>query len=501
MTRPFKHPKTGVYWLRKRVPEDLRQAVGRAEITRTLGTKDPSEAKAKLADALSELEAQWANLRRGPVELTETQTHHLASPIFAEWTRRYADNPSEQSEWDTKIGNDGLWDPSTVAKSFAPAATSRVISRLQAYCYSEADALLAAAGYQTGPKSRDRLARAVGAAVQRACLALQRAARGEQLDIASFPILPSSSPSHSKYVGIDQLVKDWAAERRPSKKTLYEWTRVLNELKTFLGHDNAAQVTSVHLNNWKAALLAENRRPKTIRDAKIAPVRAIFQWGVDNDKLASNPAARVVIEVKEIAKERKRGFTDAEAVLVLQSARKERNPVLRWIPWLCAFTGARVAEPCQLRREDILKVGDIWCLQFTSEAGPLKTASSERTVPIHSALIDEGFLKFVETVASGPLFKDLSPDKFDSRGGNGTKMVGRWIRGLGIIDGRISPNHSCRHRFKTSARLHEVRADIGDAIVGHGKQSVGDGYGEFPMPAMKREIEKIPSPMRLGGGI
>jgi hypothetical protein len=91
------------------------------------------------------------------------------------------------------------------------------------------------------------------------------------------------------------------------------------------------------------------------------------------------------------------------------------------------------------------------------------------------------------------LFKSLTPDKFDSRGGNGTKMVGRWVRALGISDSRISPNHSWRHRMKTLARLHEVQPDIGNALVGHGKKTVGDGYGEFPVAALKREIEKLPS--------
>ena len=151
-----------------------------------------------------------------------------------------------------------------------------------------------------------------------------------------------------------------------------------------------------------------------------------------------------------------------------------------------------MAELCQLRREDVIRIDEIWCLRITAEAGPLKTLTSERVVPVHSALIAEGFLQFAEAVRSGPLFKDLSPDKFGSRGGNGTKMIGRWVRSLGVIDTRNSPNHSWRHRMKTLARVHELRADIGNALVGHGRKSVGDAYGEFQVVALKRELEKIP---------
>lgn len=45
MSRPHKHPRTGVYWLRERVPADLVATLGRGEVTRSLETKDPAEAK------------------------------------------------------------------------------------------------------------------------------------------------------------------------------------------------------------------------------------------------------------------------------------------------------------------------------------------------------------------------------------------------------------------------------------------------------------------------
>lgn len=47
MARPYPHPKTGVYWLRKAVPAPLRAAVGKREMVQSLGTKDAREARAK----------------------------------------------------------------------------------------------------------------------------------------------------------------------------------------------------------------------------------------------------------------------------------------------------------------------------------------------------------------------------------------------------------------------------------------------------------------------
>jgi integrase len=129
------------------------------------------------------------------------------------------------------------------------------------------------------------------------------------------------------------------------------------------------------------------------------------------------------------------------------------------------------------------------CLKQAS----LKTAGSERVVPLHPALIKSGLLEFVEEAKSGPLFEDLSPDKFGKRGGNGTKMIGRFVRDLGLKDPRLSPSHSWRHRIKTLGRKYGLAPDLMNAITGHQPETVGDSYGHYPVDALFRELCKIPS--------
>ena len=70
--------------------------------------------------------------------------------------------------------------------------------------------------------------------------------------------------------------------------------------------------------------------------------------------------------------------------------------------------------------------------------------NSLRTIPIHPALVQEGFLRYVAGLpAASPLFPDVKPDKtFGLRGVTASKRVGRWVRSLGIGDARISPTHS-----------------------------------------------------------
>jgi len=63
MARPWRHPKTGMYWFRRRVPKDLRFLLGRNEERKTLGTKEPGLARTRYLEKAAEVEARWARLR------------------------------------------------------------------------------------------------------------------------------------------------------------------------------------------------------------------------------------------------------------------------------------------------------------------------------------------------------------------------------------------------------------------------------------------------------
>ncbi len=501
MARPFKHPKTGMYWLRRRVPADLIPIIGKREELLSLKTKDAGEAKRLHAMALAEIDARWATLRAGTTKLTEREAAEIARDLFDRWIELHRDEPSQQTRWRTDLF-ENLWRPPTADELSHPLGEIDVdgVKRreMEALAFEGADTLLQGRGLITDGESRGKLARAVALVLQRASLALAAQARGEPgvtfvssertaLPMTSAPALPKSALS------FDDALKLWVLERRPREKTQYEWRRIMNEFATFVGHREAGRLTPDDFIRWKQSLLEAGRSTKTIRDAKLAPIRAILQIAVENRKLDGNPAEKVTVTVKKVAADARRDFTEEEAVTVLKASLSERKPVLRWVPWLCAYSGARVSEVCQLRREDVFQHEGIWVMRFSAEAGDLKTASSERTVPVHSALLENGFLVFVQTTKSGPLFVDLPPDTFGRRGGNGLKVIGRWVRSLGLKDPRLAPNHSWRHRFKTMGRRYDLRLDIVDAMVGHAPNKVGDRYGAHPVSAMRREMEKIPS--------
>ena len=105
---------------------------------------------------------------------------------------------------------------------------------------------------------------------------------------------------------------------------------------------------------------------------------------------------------KPKAGERRLPFSDEEARLILEKARELRGAD-RWIPWLLAFTGARVEEVAQALVADVRERDGIAYLDINaeSEGKSLKNAGSARRVPLHPALVAEGFLDYVDGAAAG----------------------------------------------------------------------------------------------------
>ena len=55
--------RRSTYFMRRRVPQDLKDVLGRGEIIESLRTKDRAEAKRRLNARLVELDQEWSDLR------------------------------------------------------------------------------------------------------------------------------------------------------------------------------------------------------------------------------------------------------------------------------------------------------------------------------------------------------------------------------------------------------------------------------------------------------
>ena len=82
MASPYKHPKTGVYWLRKRVPNRVRDKVGTSLFQRTLGKKDPAEAARRFRVMAVEIDERWASLLQQSPRLSTKKRIALAGEFY-----------------------------------------------------------------------------------------------------------------------------------------------------------------------------------------------------------------------------------------------------------------------------------------------------------------------------------------------------------------------------------------------------------------------------------
>ena len=382
----------------------------------------------------------------------------------------------------------------------------------------EAELLLEAQGLIVDP--------AATGAMERLCLALHRVgiqvteAKLKRLDGEEVPTPPpppplqpqtQSTPTSARAkVPMLETFEGYAAAQRMTPGVKKEWWRYIQHLIDYVQHDDAALLTVDVLREWRQHLLetptrhGKPRKPVTVRDKYITPVRAMLNWAVQEGKLPANVAADVTVRVPKEAKLRDRDFTDAEAHAILRATllpvERRLAPgylrAQRWIPWLCAYTGGRVNEFSQLRKEDVVQIDGIWAVRITPEAGTVK-AKEARVVPLHSHLIEQGFLKMVEEQGPGPLFFDPDRQRVDTEGNRHFKKVGErlaaWVRTeVGITDPALQPNHAWRHTFKSRSYDAGIEERTADAIQGHAPQTTGRRYGKPSLKALAEAIEAMP---------
>lgn len=306
------------------------------------------------------------------------------------------------------------------------------------------------------------------------------------------------------------LLEDYIIEVSPAPASIKAWRRQLGAFIAYLGHDDACRVTFQNVDEWRAQLLTQPTASgkvlstKTVRDTYLSILKTIFGWAREKRRIQDNPTEGVRVRARSKPTFRpERGLSDAEATLILRSTTTKSQSRLspkralarRWVPWICAYTGARVNEITQLRGRDVFERNGMWVIRITPDAGGVKN-NRVRLVPLHPHLIEQGFLQAISGQRDA-LFGDPALHRGGSDGNPQYKKVGeylaRWVREIGVKDPEVQPSHGWRHRFTTQARLAGMETEITRAIQGHAARTEGEKYGYTPPEAMWREMQKLPS--------
>lgn len=509
MASPWRDPRTGIYYLRRRVPTRfLAVADQRSGIVKiSLETADRKEAQARWQDALGKwaaLLAEWERRLRA-----EVLTPERAKEVAAGWAAWLAAGGA----LDMGGEDEDVLMPYVVAAERTPDRLARMHARIDAHTAEALTlagisvtpdtlpllrhevALAALHAYVQGPISGIRIVNP-----KRPLASHFDAFRTTLPEVAAPPSMPT--PEAAK-VTFKALFDAWKAVTTVKARTAEETRFILDMLKTFVGHDDAARVTRDDMLRWREATKAEGKTNNTWNN-RLSMLRQVFEHAVGAGLLPTNPADNG-LRLKKNKAELRLPYTDDEAKRILEAARKETSPSLRWAPWIMAFTGMRVGEVLQLHGADVQqdKASGVWFFDVNEAAADKSVKNAmPRHVPIHPALISEGFLDYARGITgAAPLFPDKGLDAFGKRGGRAWNVVGKWVRdAVGIKDPQKAPNHSWRHRMEDELRAAEVIESDRDAIIGHARKTVGRQYGVRgeALARLFRGLAKVPVPRGLG---
>jgi len=533
MPDPFIPKHSTVYWYRQRVPKDVAAlAKGRSvsvtvdnlvrpltiggELKVSLGTKDPSVAKVRARDVQSQFDLIWASFRTSEVTLTHKQAVALAGEVYRAFMLM-EDNPGTPALWASVqaenadiIASRPIQNPLTISGTRLDFKDERFGSFV--------DATLSKHQLRVTPDSRQKVLEQTARALQEVAGTLERRANGDYRpdeNAARFPEFtpPVPPPNNASQSGDGVTFAEIIAAEEEHRsiglgakalpmplKTKRKFQTIADEFSSFRGKagDRADTVVFDDLEGWKRHLLTtptkKGGKPNIARTVayKVGNIKTMLSWGVSrfkgNQRLATALSNVQPVELPGFI--RKPSDVSAirpdEAVQVLRAARRQADPRTRWLPWLSAYTGARINEVANLRREDFLESEGFWFFKINTTGGrSVKTASSVRYVAVHPSLEAEGFRQFVESVPTGRLFATGADD-----------AVRDWFwdkAGAGMTREGVSPNHGWRHLFEDLCIRDGVADSAKDYMTGRVQPGSAKDYGKTlaRLPGLHREISKV----------
>ena len=282
--------------------------------------------------------------------------------------------------------------------------------------------------------------------------------------------------------------------------TIRHYRTNVRSFVSWRGSASLTTVTKSELVKWRDFMIAGEVHAKTIRN-KIGSVRSVISWAMDHNKEKrfddpsipelfpnGNPGLGISMPIWHKKESESLTHSLELAQAILYASRKEDDPKFRWIPFLEAYHGMRIGEIAQLEKSDLMSYDGYYYLFVRSNKVRKTKTRKGRRVPLHKAVVAEGFVDFVDSAPDGRLFP----------GSEVGKRVGEWIHEAGNAAGGVgkdaSPNHGFRHLFEDLAVGHLDFA-VQAYITGRALPNSAEDYGKSAamIPKLSEMLNKIPA--------
>ncbi len=528
MASPTKHPRTGVYWLRQRVPAKLlplakgeivevtiagvssRLKLGES-IKVSLGTKSPAEAKIRAAEALGQFQAVWTMLDSAPKDLTLKEVVALAGEAFRAF-ELLEDDPGDPDIWARLLEENSRAANGETTYPFIGTEEQRYYKAMESRFGGFVDATLRRQKLKVTEKTRRKLLEHFERALRDAAELLTKRTGGDfRLDARGdkYPLVESTqhSPRPATALSLFALIdhKQKTQSKRPD--TFEKYRSCLRDFVKLTGHDDAKRIMKTDVRRWRDNLIERGLAKKTINDQYLTSLKVALNHGVKEFDLLVNVADGIRDERDPPVINRSKGYTIDEAHTILRATFRGTSKDLSipyqraifWVPWICAYTGMRVSEVTQFQGRNLRADDGVPYLLVTPDDGSTK-GKNAWAVGIHEHLLEMGLLEMLKQIGDGPAFYTPYPEGTElgapknHRSKDSAARVSDWIKNeVGIAAPLNRPNHAWRHTFTTLSRSAKMDKEARDYMMGSRSQTdARETYGDWPPSVLNAEINKLP---------
>lgn len=554
MRAPYLMRRSSAFYFRIRVPADLVDRVGSAELRRALGPMGFHDARA-LASRLGSKTRKVFVIMRQLDDLTENEVANLIRGCFSELKTR-VDRPYE-------LRTQEPWAEREEERDISSEHSQRLLRQIDYGKFESPVAdmvqrLANANKIELHSAQADRL-RVLSEGVARALVEADRCFQ-HRLDDGVTPYEPNDPlfASHHRCVSenvgltLDELIAAYMRAHKDSwrPKTYQTHAPKLKLLSDYLGGDRLVETITrkdfisfpedlkkLRRNHFTLPASSFHKRLTENSEAQIeastakgilARTTGLFSWAFQKGYISTNPAEKLTIIGPKAPKEfrRRRPFKKEEVEKLFSSPMYEGclsysrrhdpgNKVIKddqyWLPILAYYTGARMAELIQLHFSDVCLDHEYPHISITEKGSGkpgnpdfkhVKSKAGIRDVPLHPDLNAMGFRDFVNSQRKA----GRSKKRLFFRIGYGSdglpstaysKRFGRMLDKIGLDDEGLV-FHSFRHTMMDALRNSGTPKFVVDRIIRHSDPSAAGEYGEgVNLEVLSKAITEVALPLRL----
>lgn len=483
MPTPWRHPKHGTYYLKKRVPQDIKHLWTKPDPYQiSLDTKDRSVAHKRISVEWLKLEEEFEQIRRKAARQLGL-CEEIIPDLLEEWFH-------QMLKEDERLRLTGRIEriPGEPNPGFEIA-----VEQLDAgiasgdhpdFLIREAIWFLNQKGVSYSPSSYI-YAKFLHELAHKFILYFRLLA---QRDIGKHVITPEP-PKAKDLMSIETLYEKFKLHRMANKKwkkpetqDKREYGPIVREFISVVGSKPVHQLTHQDAVDYFDHTVARSDISLGTKKRNISRIKTLLLFGKDQYQVPDlTRPLKITAEYKETHNSYVRFSKDDLAALFHSEAYKTnsfKKASQYWIPLIGLYSGARIDEPASLLVSEIRQLEGVWCYFMSSDEANQggKNDYAPRWVPIHPKLLEAGLLDYwsiIKAEGHSRLFPEMGNAERDGCGKRATVDFTEYRRSVGVgahIGRSTKAFHSFRSTLISELKERGVDGEMRRALVGHASE-------------------------------